>query len=126
MPKGNFTPAIDCTNEQRQPITLHAVKSSQIAAIGYSPETNTLAVQFTRGFGNVYEYPDVTPAQHQAFVTSDSIGAHFGQHIQMLPSKKFKPEPLPLPDVAATDEPTEDTRPTAAELEAAGQTRLIA
>lgn len=126
MPKGNFTPAIDCTKEQRPAISLQAVKSSQIAAIGYSPELKTLAVQFTRGGGNVYHYEGVSAEQHQAFVGAESIGSHFGKHIQVLPSKKFAPAALPLPEPDKSDEPTEDTPPTAAELEAAGQNRLIA
>lgn len=38
MPR-EYTPAIDCTNEQRQSIALQPVTSNQIAAIGYSHDT---------------------------------------------------------------------------------------
>lgn len=91
MPR-EYTPAIDCTNEQRQAIALQPVTSNQIAAIGYSHETKTLAVSFTRGAGNVYEYPDVEPETACAFLMADSLGKHFGEHIATLPSLKYGPD----------------------------------
>ena len=91
MPR-EFTPAIDCTDQTRQAIELQPVTSNQVAAIGYSHETKTLAVKFTRGAGNVYEYPDVEPETACAFFMSDSLGSHFGKHIAKLPSKKFAPD----------------------------------
>lgn len=71
-------------------IELKPVDSSQVAAIGHCPVTNTLAVTFTRGGGAVYHYPDVTAEQHAAFVGAESIGVHFGQHIKALPFKKYR------------------------------------
>lgn len=91
MPR-EFTPAIDCTNQKRQAIALQPVESNQVAAIGYSHETKTLAVTFTRGAGNVYEYPDVEPETACAFFMADSLGKHFGQHISKLPSRKYSPD----------------------------------
>ena len=91
MPR-EYTPAEDCTKDQRQAIALQPVTSSQVAAIGYNHATKTLAVKFTRGAGNVYEYPDVEPETACAFFMADSLGSHFGKHIAKLPSKKFAPD----------------------------------
>lgn len=93
MPR-NFTPAVDCTHEDRKPIELKPVESSQIKAIGYDEDSQTLAVSFTRGPGNVYHYEGVQPDQAKAFMTADSLGSHFGEHIAKLPSKKYRPEPI--------------------------------
>lgn len=94
--KKTFTPAIDCTHLERKPISLSPVSSNQIAAIGYCHETKTLAVTFTRGAGNVYEYPDVEPETACAFYMAESFGRHFGEHIAKLPSLKFKPDAQPV------------------------------
>jgi len=87
-----FTPAIDCTNEQRPAIALTPVTSNQIKAIGYDADTKTLAITFTRGPGNVYTYDGIEPEQHEAFMKAESLGKHFGEHIQILPSKKYAPD----------------------------------
>lgn len=55
------------------------VNSKAIAAIGHDAETNTLHVQFHSG--GTYQYPDVSAAEHAAFVNAPSIGAHFSSHI---------------------------------------------
>jgi hypothetical protein len=60
MPR-EYTPAIDCTNQASLPIAMQPVTSNQIRAVGYCHDTKTLAVSFTRGAGNVYEYHDVEP-----------------------------------------------------------------
>lgn len=91
MPR-DYTPAIDCTNEQRQAIALQPVTSNQIAAIGYSHDTKTLAVSFTRGAGHVYEYPNVEPDTACGFFMAESLGRHFGEHISKLPSRKYSPD----------------------------------
>lgn len=91
MPR-EYTPATDCTNQQRLPISLQPVTSNQIKAMGYCHDTKTLAVQFTRGAGNVYEYPGVEPEKACAFFMAESLGRHFGEHISKLPSKKFAPD----------------------------------
>ena len=65
--------------------TMQPVKSSQIAAIGHNPETNTLTVQFTGNNnkpGSVYNYANVTAAQFDDFFKSGSIGKHFAQHFK--------------------------------------------
>lgn len=74
----------------RPAINLTPVKSSQVKAIGHDPATNTLAVQFAHGAGHLYHYPNVTADMHKAFVESESIGKHFGQHIKALPFEKYE------------------------------------
>jgi hypothetical protein len=69
-------------------IELTPVTSNKIKAIGYCAETKTLAVTFNTA-NAVYHYPGVTPEQHEAFVKSESIGKHFGQHFQAAPFKKY-------------------------------------
>ena len=79
------------TKEPRPAIAMADVKSSQVKSIGHDPATNTLAVQFTRGNGAIYHYPNVTAEQAAAFTNAESIGVHFGKHIKALPFEKFIP-----------------------------------
>jgi len=88
-----FTIAQAYSKDPRPAIALTPVKSNQVKAVGYDAATQTLAVTFTRGAGAIYHYPNVTPEAHAAFVGAESIGKHFGQHIQPLPFAKFAPEP---------------------------------
>lgn len=88
-----FTPAVDCTHEERPAVPLTNVDSSQIRAIGYCEQTQTLAVSFVRTPA-IYHYEGVQPDQAKAFMTADSLGSHFGEHIAKLPSKKYRPEPI--------------------------------
>lgn len=74
----------------RPAIALSPVQSSQVKAVGHDPATNTLAVQFMHGAGHIYHYPNVTAEAHKAFVESESIGKHFGQHIKQLPFEKYE------------------------------------
>lgn len=70
-------------------ITLQPVQSSQIAAIGHCPATETLAVQFFRkgAPADVYHYASVTATEYAAFAGAQSIGAHFGKHIKPYTTK---------------------------------------
>ena len=79
------------TNVMRPEIALHPVKSSQVKSIGHDSESNTLAVEFTRGTGSIYHYPGVSSDAHKAFVDAESIGVHFGKHIKHLPFDKYVP-----------------------------------
>lgn len=65
-------------------ITLQAIQSSQIAAIGHCPATETLAVQFFRkgAPADVYHYANVTATEYAAFAGAESIGKHFYAHIK--------------------------------------------
>lgn len=66
-------------------VRLQTVESSQINAIGYDPETQTLAIQFKNWkgeIGSTYHYSNVTQADFDAFNASESKGKHFGRHIK--------------------------------------------
>lgn len=98
MSKKEWKPPQDFEEGDAPAIELKPVDSSQVAAIGHCPLTNTLAVTFTRGTGAVYHYPNVTAEQHAAFIDAESIGTHFGQHIKTLQFKKYR---APVADKAA-------------------------
>lgn len=69
-------------------IALQDVASSQIHSIGYDPETQTLAIRFTRGYGekrgpgSLYHYANVPQEAFDAFRNAESLGKHFGAHIK--------------------------------------------
>lgn len=94
-----YTAPAAFSDEQPLAINMAPVESNQIAAIGYDAETKTLAVTFTRGGGALYQYPNVEPEVHAAFVGAESIGKYFGAHIKALPFKKF-----PAPAAPASNE----------------------
>ena len=62
------------------PIPLTPVTSSQLAAYGHDPSTNTLAIRF-KGHGDrpgsLYHYANVTAEQFEAFQAAESKGSHF-------------------------------------------------
>jgi len=58
------------------------VDSSNIASIGYDPETMTLEVEFTNG--NVYQYFDVPPSLHENLMLADSKGKFLHTQIKGL------------------------------------------
>lgn len=98
MPK-TYTPPQGFETEPRPQIQLNQVESSQVEAIGYDPETKTLAVRFTRGPGAIYHYLDVSPEAYEDFKAGrlgedrePSIGVFFGQYIKPLPFKKYPAE----------------------------------
>ena len=74
-------------------VRLVDVDSTQIHSIGYDPETQTLAVRFTRGYGekrgpgSLYHYANVTREDYDAFLAAESKGKHFGQHIKPFADK---------------------------------------
>lgn len=92
MATREFKPTQDHSTEPRPQIELNPVESNQVKAIGYDPETHTLAVTFTRGAGAIYHYPEVAEEIYQGFVGAESIGKFFGKHIQGLPFTKFPAE----------------------------------
>jgi hypothetical protein len=96
MPK-TYTPPQAFETTPRPPIALVRVKSQQVAAIGYSPELRTLAVQFKAKAGDppVYHYENVTPEQHAAFIGAESIGTFFGANIKPMIFRKYPAESLP-------------------------------
>lgn len=73
-----------------QNITLDSVESSQIEAIGYEADTQTLAIQFKGKSdkpGSVYHYANFTAEDWQAFREAESIGSHFYKHIKPFSDK---------------------------------------
>jgi hypothetical protein len=75
-------------------IPMTAVTSSQIAAIGHDPATNTLRVQF-KGSGSVYDYANVPADVHQAFGKAESLGKFLGSHIKGKYEFKKLAQPAP-------------------------------
>jgi hypothetical protein len=69
-------------------IPMEPVKSSQIAAVGHDPDTNTLAVQFKSG--GTYHYANVTPEQFDGLRGADSVGSHFHQTIRHNEAHPFR------------------------------------
>ncbi|RRU23613.1 KTSC domain-containing protein [Stenotrophomonas sp. 278] len=69
-------------------IKLIEVKSSQIHSIGHDPETNTLAIRFTSGYGqnrgpgSLYFYENFSAEEFEALKGAESIGKHFGGYIK--------------------------------------------
>lgn len=56
------------------------VRSSNIRAIGYEPETRTLEVEFHSG--GVYRYSGVPESVYQGLMHSASKGSFFHHHIK--------------------------------------------
>lgn len=61
-------------------VEMKSVKSSNISAIGFSPETKELHVAFTNG--TRYVYHDVDADKHTELMSADSVGRHFNAHIK--------------------------------------------
>lgn len=80
-------------NAQETPvpdISLSAIESSQLAEIGYHPDSQTLAIRFKgRGDkpGSLYHYDGVTPEDWEAFNGAESKGSHFYKHIKPFADK---------------------------------------
>lgn len=66
-------------------IPLTACSSSRIAAHGHCPVTNTLALRFhgKEGPGPIYHYAGFDAEAYKALTGAESIGKHFGQHIDV-------------------------------------------
>ena len=56
------------------------VSSSDIHAIGYDAETQTLEVEFIKGA--VYQYTGVPANEHEAIMNADSKGRYFNANIK--------------------------------------------
>lgn len=61
-------------------ITMHPVKSSNIAQIGYDAAAKELYVRFHSG--HTHAYANVLPAKHEAIIAAPSIGSYFHQHVR--------------------------------------------
>ncbi len=57
-----------------------AVKSRDIAIVGYDPPTQALEIAFRNG--GVYRYADVPAEVHQSLMAAASHGTYFNQNIK--------------------------------------------
>lgn len=57
-----------------------SVSSSNIAAIGYYPDSNTLEIEFNDG--SIYQYFGVSALVHQELMDAPSHGKYFAQNIK--------------------------------------------
>ena len=57
-----------------------AVRSRDIAIVGYEPETSTLEIAFR--IGGVYRYSGVPVAIYQELLKAPSQGLYFDRHIK--------------------------------------------
>lgn len=62
-------------------IPMHPVTSSNIEAVGYDTDAQTMAVQF-KGGKPPYHYANVPADVHEAFMAAESIGSHFAKFIR--------------------------------------------
>ncbi|NKE69845.1 KTSC domain-containing protein [Candidatus Manganitrophus noduliformans] len=67
---------------------MEPVESTNIAARGYDPETQTLRIELKGG--GVYDYPDFTPQEYEDFKSSPSAGKFFFSKIKGKLFKKIK------------------------------------
>ena len=72
--------------KERPVIKMTDVVSSQIAAIGHDPDTNTLAIKFPatsrQPDGSLYHYRNFTADDFAAFEAAESKGSHFKKFIR--------------------------------------------
>lgn len=61
-------------------MTLQSVSSSNIAAVGYDADTQTLAVEFRSG--GTYEFYDVPEAVYQGLLSASSPGSYFQNEVR--------------------------------------------
>lgn len=91
--------------DQKHPeIPMTKCQSSQINAVGYDADSQTLAVEFKNfkgDIGSLYHYSNVSQEQFDAFNTAESKGKHLGQFI--------KPFPDSFPFVKVRGAPAKDT-----------------
>lgn len=68
-------------------ITMHKVESSNIAARGYDPATNTLRVKFTSGA--TYDIADVSPESYDDFCKAPSAGKFYSANYRSKPATRI-------------------------------------
>ncbi len=56
------------------------VSSSNISAVGYDADGQTLEIEFTNG--SVYQYANVPVGEYDGFMASDSKGKYFHANIK--------------------------------------------
>jgi hypothetical protein len=93
-----FTPAIDHTHLPRPQIAMQPCVSSKFTQLGYCPQRQELVVRFNDTALHVYHYPDFSQDDHDRFMSAESLGRHFGEHIASRTSHKY------LADSAQTEQ----------------------
>ena len=72
-------------------VDMKPVDSSNVAAVGYEPDSNVLHVQFKNG--GRYRYQGVSPAHHEDLIGAKSVGSHFYNHIAgKFSGAKYQPD----------------------------------
>jgi hypothetical protein len=61
-------------------ITLQPVQSSNLKAVGYDNDSQTMAVQFLNG--NIYHYDAVPQSVYDNFMADDSKGSFFSKFVR--------------------------------------------
>lgn len=56
------------------------VSSTNVASVGYDPDTQTLEIEFTSG--TVYQYFDVPQTVYEALMASDSAGGFVNSQLK--------------------------------------------
>ncbi len=56
------------------------VESSNLASVGYNPETTTLEIEFHSG--DIYQYSGVPEDVHQGLMNAESKGKYFHRNIK--------------------------------------------
>jgi hypothetical protein len=60
---------------ERQPVS-----SSNLASVGYDPQSNTLEIEFQNG--RVYRYHGVPEGLYEQLMSAPSLGSFFSQYIR--------------------------------------------
>lgn len=81
-------------------VTMKSVKSSNIAAVGYDPETRELYISFKN---SSYIMSDVTAEHAQGLIEAESPGRYFAQHIRG--QYDYKKTEHPPPNTLIEEEP---------------------
>ena len=72
---------------QESPMERIAVRSRDIAIVGYEPASQLLEIAFRNG--GVYQYANVPPEIHKGLMDAASHGVYFNKHIKdQYPSTK--------------------------------------
>lgn len=89
MPRATLSVAQPYATGKPPVLPTTPVASTQIALVGYSEETKTLALQFKFEAQAVYCYPGVQKATYDAFMAAESKGKFFKENIKPLAFSKY-------------------------------------
>jgi hypothetical protein len=86
-----------------------AVKSSQIASVGYDQTKQVLEVEFKRG-NAVYQYESVPKSIHAGLLSAESPGKYFGAFVrEKFPFRKLGGEHAEGKEEASSKETAKET-----------------